>query len=145
VGITWIYYPHSIYGRVKGVVPASLKIGAVASRSGLTVKTIRFYCDEGLIHPIRRSEGGFRLFSETVLAELALIRTLRAMDLPLPDVQQILVARRLDLCTCGDLQARIRSKVGEIGDRVRALQQLQAELLAMLSSWESCGGSPPGS
>ena len=40
------------------VVAAPLKIGEVAQRSGLTVKTIRFYCDEGLIHPISRSEGG---------------------------------------------------------------------------------------
>ena len=29
-----------------------LKIGEVARRSGLTVKTIRFYCDEGLIQPV---------------------------------------------------------------------------------------------
>jgi len=39
------------------VVPAPpssppLKIGEVARRSGLTVKTIRFYCDEGLIQPV---------------------------------------------------------------------------------------------
>ena len=65
------------------VVAAPLKIGEVAGRSGLTVKTIRFYCDEGLIHPISRSEGGYRLFGEEVFAELALIRTLKAMDSPL--------------------------------------------------------------
>ncbi|NBO29848.1 MAG: MerR family DNA-binding transcriptional regulator [Synechococcaceae bacterium WB6_1A_059] len=46
------------------MVAAPLKIGEVAGRSGLTVKTIRFYCDEGLIHPISRSEGGYRLFGD---------------------------------------------------------------------------------
>ena len=54
---------------------APMKIGEVARRSGLTVKTIRFYCDEELIHPISRSEGGYRLFGDEVFAELALIRT----------------------------------------------------------------------
>ena len=39
------------------VVAVPLKIGEVAGRSGLTVKTIRFYCDEGVIQPISRSEG----------------------------------------------------------------------------------------
>jgi hypothetical protein len=39
----------------------SLKIGQVANRSGLTVKSIRFYCDEVLIKPISRSDGGYRL------------------------------------------------------------------------------------
>ncbi|MFM7087483.1 MAG: MerR family transcriptional regulator [Cyanobium sp.] len=122
---------------------ASLKIGAVACRSGLTVKTIRFYCDEGLIHPIGRSEGGYRLFDEAVFSELTLIRTLRAMEIPLPDVRQILASRRSGVCTCSELKARIRSKAGEIGEKIEALQGLQAELFGMLDSWEACGGRTP--
>lgn len=117
-----------------------LKIGEVSRLSGLTVKTIRFYCDEGLIQPISRSEGGYRLFDDAVFAELNLIRTLRAMEIPLPDVRQILEARRSGVCTCSDLKARIRSKAGEIGEKIVALQGLQAELFGMLDSWEACGG-----
>lgn len=122
---------------------SSLKIGEVSRLSGLTVKTIRFYCDEGLIQPISRSEGGYRLFDDAVFAELNLIRTLRAMEIPLPDVRQILEARRSGVCTCTDLKARIRSKAGEIGEKIVALQGLQAELFGMLDSWEACGGRAP--
>jgi len=121
----------------------TLMIGEVANRSGLTVKTIRFYCDEGLIRPISRSDGGYRLFADGVFSELALIRTLRAMEIPLPDVRQILEARRSGVCTCTDLKARIRSKAGEIGDRITAMQNLQSELFALLNSWEACGGRTP--
>jgi dTDP-4-amino-4,6-dideoxygalactose transaminase len=96
-------------------VKPPLKIGEVANRSGLSVKTIRFYCDEGLIQPISRSDGGYRLFDDGVFSELALIRTLRTMEIPLPDVRQILEARRSGVCTCSDLKARIRSKAGDIG------------------------------
>ena len=71
----------------------------MAGRSGLTVKTIRFYCDEGVIQPISRSEGSYRLFGEEVFAELTLIRTLKAMDIPLQDVTRILESRRLGICT----------------------------------------------
>ena len=117
-----------------------LKIGEVAGRSGLTVKTIRFYCDEGLIQPISRSDGGYRLFDDTVFAELKLIRTLRAMEIRLPDVRQILEARRSGICTCSDLKARIRNKAGEIGETIEALQGLQDELFGMLDSWKDCGG-----
>lgn len=117
-----------------------LKIGEVARRSGLSVKTIRFYCDEGLIQPISRSDGGYRLFGDSVFAELTLIRTLRAMEIPLPDVRQVLESRRSGVCTCSALQARIRVKAGEIGETIVALQGLQAELFAMLDSWEACGG-----
>ncbi len=120
-----------------------LKIGEVARRSGLTVKTVRFYCEEGLIQPNGRSDGGYRLFEEAVFAELSLIRTLRAMEIPLSDVRQILEARRSGVCTCAALQARIRSKVGEIGARIEALQALQAELSTMLKAWQSCGANLP--
>lgn len=120
-----------------------LKIGVVARRSVLTVKTIRFYCDEGLIQPISRSDGGYRLFDEGVFAELTLIRTLRAMEIPLQDVRQILESRRSGFCTCSALQARIRVKAGEIGEKIEALQGLQSELFSMLDRWEACGGRPP--
>jgi DNA-binding transcriptional MerR regulator len=117
-----------------------LKIGEVASRSGLTVKTIRFYCDQGLIRPSGRSEGGYRLFGADVFAELALIRTLKGMEIPLQDVQGILVSRRSGVCTCTALQSRIRSKAGEIGQKIEALHSLQSELLTMLEGWKNCGG-----
>ncbi len=125
------------------VVAEPLKIGEVAQRSGLTVKTIRFYCDEGLIHPISRSEGGYRLFGDDVFPELALIRTLKAMDIPLQDVTRILESRRSGICTCASLQATIRSKADEIEEKVTALRHLHQELNSLLSSWEDCGGLKP--
>lgn len=119
---------------------APMKIGEVAQRSGLTVKTIRFYCDEELIHPISRSEGGYRLFGDEVFAELALIRTLKAMDIPLQDVLQILESRRSGVCTCTTLQDTIRTKAGEIVHKIAALRDLQSELEDLLSRWQDCGG-----
>jgi DNA-binding transcriptional MerR regulator len=117
-----------------------LKIGEVARRSGLTVKTIRFSCDEGLIQPISRSAGGYRLFGEEVFAELALIRTLKAMEIPLQDVTRILESRRSGVCTCASLKATIRSKAGDIAQKIAALGDLHRELEGLLNSWEDCGG-----
>ncbi|MEN9387276.1 MAG: hypothetical protein RLZZ255_252 [Cyanobacteriota bacterium] len=117
-----------------------LKIGDVAARSGLTVKTIRFYCDEGLIHPTSRSEGGFRLFGPDVFADLTFIRTLRALEIPLPDVRKILETRRSGICTCTSLQNTIRTKAGEIEDKITALRAMHVELMGLLNDWQDCGG-----
>jgi DNA-binding transcriptional MerR regulator len=125
------------------VVAVPLKIGEVAQRSGLSVKTIRFYCDQGLIHPSSRSEGGYRLFGDAVFAELERIRTLKAMDIPLQDVARILESQRLGVCTCASLQATIRHKAGEIEQTIAALRHLHRELNALLSHWEDCGGRKP--
>jgi MerR family copper efflux transcriptional regulator len=122
------------------VAAGLLKIGDVAARSGLTVKTIRFYCDEGLIHPASRSDGGFRLFSPAVFEELTFIRTLRALEIPLPDVLKILESRRSGICTCTSLQSTIRSKAGEIEQKISALRAMHIELMDLLNDWQDCGG-----
>jgi DNA-binding transcriptional MerR regulator len=118
----------------------ALKIGAVAKRSGLSVKTIRFYCDEGLVHPTGRSEGGYRLFNNDIFAELTLIRTLKTMEIPLRDIWQILASRRSGVCTCSSLQTTLRAKAGEIEQKVVALRSLHNELRTLLERWEDCGG-----
>ena len=125
------------------VAAGHLKIGDVAARSGLTVKTIRFYCDEGLIHPASRSDGGFRLFSSDVFEELTFIRTLRALEIPLPDVLKILESRRSGICTCTSLQSTIRSKAGEIEQKISALRAMHIELMDLLNDWQDCGGQKP--
>jgi len=122
------------------VAEGLLKIGDVAARSGLTVKTVRFYCDEGLIHPASRSDGGFRLFSPDVFEELTFIRTLRALEIPLPDVLKILESRRSGICTCTSLQSTIRSKAGEIEEKISALRAMHIELMDLLNDWQDCGG-----
>ena len=118
------------------------KIGAVAARTGISVKTIRFYCDQGLLQPSGRSEGRYRLFDGSVDGDLALIRTLRGLDIPLPTITAVLRARRSGVCTCNNLQATIRDKAGEIQQRIANLQSLHAELNGLLSSWQGCGGRP---
>lgn len=120
--------------------PALQKIGAVAQRSGVPVKTIRFYCDQGLLQPSARSEGRYRLFDATVYDELALIRMLRALEIPLATIGEVLKARRSGICHCDELKATIGGKAGEIEQRISDLQQLHGELTGMLARWQACGG-----
>ena len=106
------------------------------------MKTIRFYCDQGLLQIAGRSEGRYRLFDESVDSALALIRTLRGLDIPLPTITAVLEARRSGVCSCYSLQATILSKAGEIEQRIADLKSLHAELKGLLSTWQRCGGRP---
>lgn len=128
---------------VQAPAAGPLRIGEVARRSGASVKTIRFYADQGLLVPIGRSQGGYRLFEATVFSELSLIRTLRALEIPLVTIAAFLEARRSGLCSCDRLQAQLRSKAEEIEQRIADLQSLKAELTGMLAGWQSCGGRRP--
>lgn len=118
----------------------ALRIGQVAQASGLTVKTVRFYNDQGLIQAVSRSQGGYRLFDPAVVAELGLIRALRAMDVPLPELKRILDERRQGHCNCDTLKGSIQSRVHSIDQRLAELVATKAELTGLLSSWQECGG-----
>lgn len=64
-------------------------IGELARRTGLTVKTIRFYSDRGIVAPTDRSPAGYRLYSIDVVARLDLVRTLRELGLDLPTIRKV--------------------------------------------------------
>jgi DNA-binding transcriptional MerR regulator len=119
----------------------SLRIGEAARRTGLPVKTIRYYCDEGLLQPRDRSAGGYRLFDEENLAELAIIRALRAMDVPIPELARILEVRRSGVCNCSLLKGSIADKMASIDARISELAAMKDELTRLLGSWQDCGGS----
>lgn len=70
-----------------------LTIGQVADRTGLTVHTIRFWSDSGLLPPSGRSAGGYRLYDGAAVARLELIRTLRDLGLGLEAVREVLQRR----------------------------------------------------
>ncbi|MFI8233400.1 MerR family transcriptional regulator [Streptomyces sp. NPDC085900] len=69
-------------------------IGELARSTGLTVRTIRFWSDEGVLTPVTRSPGGYRLYDAGSAARLELIRTLRELGLGLEDVRKVLAGER---------------------------------------------------
>lgn len=71
-------------------------IGALARRTGLTVKTIRFYSDIGIVPPTDRSPTGYRLYDIAALTRLDLVRTLRDLGLDLSVIRQV-VDREISL------------------------------------------------
>ena len=130
-------------GSVSAKPAPSLRIGEVARRTGLPVKTIRYYCDEGLLQPRARSESGYRLFDEENLAELTIIRSLRAMDVSIPELARILEVRRAGVCNCSVLKDSIAAKMESIHLRIDELAAIKDELARLLDSWQDCGGLKP--
>jgi DNA-binding transcriptional MerR regulator len=65
-------------------------IGDLARRTGLTVKAIRFYSDEGLVPPVERSPAGYRRYGAEAVARLDLVRTLRDLGLDLRTIRKVL-------------------------------------------------------
>lgn len=71
-----------------------LTIGQLAHRSGVPVRTIRFWSDEGVLPETDRSHGNYRRYDARAVARLDLVRTLRELGLGLDDVRLVLERRR---------------------------------------------------
>ena len=73
---------------------ALLTIGQLARRSGVPVRTIRFWSDEGVLPETDRSHGNYRRYDSRAVARLDLVRTLRELGMGLDDVRLVLERRR---------------------------------------------------
>jgi MerR family copper efflux transcriptional regulator len=67
-----------------------LQIGQVAERTGLSLRTIRFYEENGLVLPTTRTEGGFRLYSDDAVARLEVIKRMKPLGFTLEEMQELL-------------------------------------------------------
>lgn len=70
--------------------PELLTIGQLSQRTGMPVRTTRYWSDIGALPPTGRSRGGYRLYDAASVARLELIRTLRELGLGLDEVRQVL-------------------------------------------------------
>ncbi|BCJ66304.1 MerR family transcriptional regulator [Polymorphospora rubra] len=73
-----------------------MNIGELARRSGLSVKTVRYYSDLGLVPEVARTHSGHRRYDAQAAARLDLVRTLRELGLDLATIRQVL-DRQADL------------------------------------------------
>ncbi|MFJ3187633.1 MerR family transcriptional regulator [Streptomyces halstedii] len=74
-----------------------MQIGEVATRTELSLRTIRHYEETGLVIPSARSQGGFRLYTESDVARLMVIRRMKPLGFSLDEMRDLLeVTDRLD-------------------------------------------------
>ena len=67
-----------------------MQIGEVADQTGLSLRTIRYYEEVGLVTPSARTSGGFRLYSETDVARLRLVRRMKPLEFSLEEMRRVL-------------------------------------------------------
>lgn len=70
-----------------------LQIGEVATRTDLSIRTIRHWEDIGLISPSARSRGGFRLYSHEDVARIRLLRYMKPLNFSLEQMRELLELR----------------------------------------------------
>src|SRR2546425_10905098 len=71
-----------------------LKVGDLAKQTGKSVRALRLYEELDLLHPVARSNGGFRLYDDSALTRIRWIELLQEAGLSLHQIQDLLKAWR---------------------------------------------------
>ena len=95
------------------------QIGEVAERTGLSLRTIRYYEEVGLVVPAGRSSGGFRLYSDDDVQRLLLVKHTKPLNFSLEEMRDLLAV--LDVLT-GQPVAENRERAA--GDRAELRERL---------------------
>ncbi|MGX5210900.1 MerR family transcriptional regulator [Streptomyces violaceus] len=106
-----------------------MQIGEVAERTGLSLRTIRHYEEVGLVIPSARSKGGFRLYTESDVERLMVIRRMKPLDFSLEEMRDLLditdsLAATDDL-PAGEERQRLRERL----DSYRKVADARCETL----------------
>jgi len=108
-----------------------LQIGQVAERTELSLKSIRHWDEVGLVQPSARSAGGFRLYTETDVERMLVIRRMKPLGFTLAEMKQLLDALDvLDEPAATDEQREAaRAELAGFADKTRdSAQRLRRQL-----------------
>jgi MerR family transcriptional regulator, thiopeptide resistance regulator len=100
------------------------KIGELARRTGVTVRTLHHYDEIGLLSPAERSDGGHRVYDEAAVQRLYRIVSLRSLGFPLDAIAQALDSERFD--PRGAVEDHIARLEAQIAQERQLLQTLRA-------------------
>src|SRR5579883_2419271 len=113
-----------------------LQIGDLVKASGKTARAIHLYEEMGLIKPVARSEGGFRLYHEDSIERLAWISKLQELGFTLPAIQdflQSITTKRIAKEAMDQVRQAFAAKLAETRTHLARLQELEKDLQASLN------------
>jgi MerR family transcriptional regulator, Zn(II)-responsive regulator of zntA len=132
----------------KAQLPASvadagslLTTGEMARCSNNTLRTVRFYEEEGILRPARRTDGGHRLFPRSELDRLMLITDMRLAGLSLDEIKHILEVKQSGLSGSeAALQATqvLSGRIEELREKLLVLTRLREDLAATTDIMSAC-------
>lgn len=114
-----------------------MKIGQAAERAVLQPSAIRFYESAGVLPVPARSDAGYRVYGETDIELMRFVRRLRALELPLDDIREIVQLRVSGEAPCQPVRDAVAREAEAVDDRIAELTRLRSELRSLQKRMDS--------
>jgi MerR family copper efflux transcriptional regulator len=118
-----------------------LNIGEAAKASGVTAKMIRHYESIGLVEAARRTDAGYRLYSQQDVQVLQFIHRARALGFSLGQIGNLLALWQDKQRASSDVRALARSHIDELNQKIAELESMRRTLERLADSCHGDGRS----
>ena len=105
-----------------------VNIGKAAKLSNLTVKTVRYYADIGLVKPLKNNSTGYRDFSDDDLARLQFVSKARKFNFSIQECEELLSLYSDQNRSSKEVKALTLEKISEIDAKLIELKELKYQL-----------------
>ena len=106
------------------------RIGEIADRTGVSVETLRYYEKRRLLTAPARTEGGYRVYSDSVVQQVKFIKQAQSLGLTLDDIQQLTAGqlRRDHAASCRKVRDLLTRRIEDIDTRIKDLRAFRRTL-----------------
>ena len=116
-----------------------MKIGELSRLSGVTIDTIRFYEQEGLLPAPHRKPSGYRDYSPKYLRRLSFIKRARELGFGLGEISELLLLAEAQEAGASDVRELTAAKIEDVQARIAQLQRIVDSLTDLLRRCEGDG------
>lgn len=109
-----------------------LTIGKVAERAQVTADSIRYYEREGLITPAKKTESGYRLYTEEAIRRIGFIKHAQHCGFSLTEIRELLDLKSDDQACCDDIYRVAVEKKLQLETKLKALKTMSEALTRLI-------------
>ena len=108
-----------------------MRIGELAEQVGVSVETIRYYEQQGLLEKPARSESNYRRYGAEATKRLGFIRQCRSLGIGLTEIRPLLKLAEAPGANCGEVDALLDEHIRKVREQRRNLASLERQLKAL--------------
>jgi DNA-binding transcriptional MerR regulator len=109
-----------------------VRIGQLATRSGIAARTIRFYEQAGLLPAPPRTTSGYRSYDDDAISRLRFVRSAQSLGLSLAEIAEVLRIRDYQGPPCTYVAELLGTHIHALDARIAELTVLRDELRTRL-------------
>ncbi|MDQ0173614.1 MerR family transcriptional regulator [Paenibacillus tundrae] len=111
--------------------------GELAKRTGLSMATLRYYEDSGVLPAPIRASNGYRRYSEDYVVKIKFIKDAQALGYSLKDIKETLHLLSQEDMDSETLRVLVRNRIADIQQHINNLKDMQTLLASLLLTPES--------